>query len=192
ERVLEMHVPLVFFDRALQDLPFSSVTVDDRGGARLAVESLVSRGFRRIAHIGGSQATQIGRERRLGYEEAMAAHGIEIDPSLVVDGGFDERHGYAACRQIIAAGGQPDAIFCVSFPVGLGARAAMAELAPEMLDEVRLVCFGDGGIGDFHTYPHYCIRQPVRELGVRATTVLLEEIDAVYRGGDAMAPRYEV
>ena len=34
EKILEMHVPLVFFDRSIQDLPFSSVTVDDRGGAR--------------------------------------------------------------------------------------------------------------------------------------------------------------
>lgn len=192
EKILEMHVPLVFFDRTVQDLPFSSVTVDDRGGARMAVESLVSRGFRKIAHIAGSQSTNIGRERLIGYEEGLSAHGIPLDPALVVDGGFDERHGYRAYKKILESGKRPDAIFAVSFPVGLGARAAMSEVDPQMLETVQLVSFGDGGIGDFFTYPHHCVRQPVRELGNRAVSILLEEIDSVHRGDDTVAPRYEV
>lgn len=192
EKILEMHVPLVFFDRTVQDLPFSSVTVDDRGGARMAVESLVSRGFRKIAHIAGSQSTNIGRERLIGYEEGLSAHGIPLDPALVVDGGFDERHGYRAYKKILESGKRPDAIFAVSFPVGLGARAAMSEVDPQMLETVQMVSFGDGGIGDFFTYPHHCVRQPVRELGNRAVSILLEEIDSVHRGDDTVAPRYEV
>ena len=192
EKVLEMRVPLVFFDRALEDMPFSSVTVDDRGGARMAVESLVGRGCRNIAHIAGSLSTQIGRERLAGYEEALAAAGITPDPDLIADGGFDERHGYAACQKILATGKRPDSLFCVSFPVGLGARAALAEKDPDLLHELQIVAFGDGGLGDFYTYPHYCVRQPVRELGRRAVTLLMEEIEADQTGDGADTPRHEV
>lgn len=192
EKVLEMRVPLVFFDRALEGMPFSSVTVDDRGGARMAVEHLIQRGCRKIAHIAGSRATNIGRERLAGYEEALEANGVPIDRALIMDGGFDEGHGYTGCKQILATGHRPDAIFSVSFPVGLGARAALVEEDPALLEQVQLVSFGDGGISDFYTYPHYCVRQPVRELGARAISLLLEEIEADQLDENGVPPRHEV
>ncbi|HEX7071134.1 MAG TPA: LacI family DNA-binding transcriptional regulator [Rhodothermales bacterium] len=192
DKVREMRVPLVFFDRAVEDLPFSSVTVDDRGGARLAVEKLIESGCRNIAHIAGSLSTNIGRDRLAGYEDALQAGGIALDPSLVVDGGFDERHGYEACKRILSGGRKPDSIFCVSFPVGLGARAALTETNPDLLGRVQIAAFGDGGMGDFYTYPHYCVRQPVRELGTRAVALLLEEIEADQLGEYGESLRHEV
>ncbi len=177
EKVRQMRVPLVFFDREVPGLPFSSVTVDDRRGAREAVSFLIEKGFRGIAHAAGSPATLIGRERRAGYEEALQAAGIPIFEPWVPEGAFDEQFGYAAGKSILRSGRVPEAFFAVSFPVALGIRAALAETDRRLLETIQIVSFGDGGFNEFYTFPHYCIRQPVDEMGRKAVAMLLAEIE---------------
>jgi len=176
-RVRNMKVPLVFFDRQIHELGFSSVTVDDRAGAEKAVDYLVGLGRRRLAHIGGTSDVEIGRERRLGFESACARHGIEVPPEWLVEGGFDEWHGYDSFLRIIESGKIPDAVFAVTFPAGLGIRGAMRKSAPHLVDEVTIAAFGEGGLNDFYTYPHICVRQPTRKIGSTALRLLLKDIE---------------
>ncbi len=189
ERVRTMGVPLVFFDRRIEEVPFSSVTVDDYGGAYEAVEYLVRQGCRAIAHIAGTPDVAIGRRRREGYEAALRAHGIERRAPWVIEGGFDEWHGYRAFQAMLRDGGPlPEAVLAVSFPVGLGVHAAMLEHDPALQDRVRIVAFGEGGLNEWYTYPHTCVRQPTRAIGQEAVRLLLEHIN----GTGGAPPRHVV
>ena len=176
QRVRDMNVPLVFFDRRVPGLDFSSVTVDDRDGAQQLVEYLIEQGHRKIAHIAGTQEVEIGRERRAGFEQALQKHGLPIRADWVIEGGFDEWHGHDAFVQILKSGDFPDAVFAATFPVGLGIRAAMREHAPELLETIPVVTFGEGDMNEFYRYPHICARQPTYDMGIRAVELLLEEI----------------
>ncbi|HYE57222.1 MAG TPA: LacI family DNA-binding transcriptional regulator [Rhodothermales bacterium] len=178
ERVRSMGVPLVFFDRKIEGLPFSSVTVDDRGGAYAGTARLIGEGHRRIAHLAGAQETEIGRARREGFEAALADHGLSVRPDWIVPGGFDEAHGYRGFQAIHATGELPDALFAASFPVALGARAAMRDLDPALLDRIRVLAFGDGGLNEVYAFPHVCVRQPTRAMGEHAVALLLQTIEA--------------
>lgn len=191
ERVRDLNVPLVFFDRKLDGVGFSSVTVDDRGGARQAVSYLVEQGFRRIAHVAGSMEAEIGRARLEGYQDALRAHGLPLRPDWILPGGFDEGHGFEAGRRLAASGDLPEAIFAVTAPVGLGVRAALRAADPSLPERVQIVSFGVGGPGEFFLFPHLCVRQPTRLIGRRAVQVLLEEIEARERGREVV-PRHEV
>ena len=181
--VRTMGVPLVFFDRRLDGESFSSVTVDDFEGARRAVDRLIRSGYRKIAHIAGSDDTAIGRHRRAGYEAALRENGITVYEPWIATGGFDEQHGYDACRQFLALPELPEVIFAVSFPAGLGARAALRESG--LTDRIELISFGAGGFDEFYMYPHYCIQQPTREMGRKAVELLLQEIRAQEEGEEA-------
>ncbi|ARA93629.1 LacI family transcriptional regulator [Rhodothermaceae bacterium RA] len=192
EHVRQMNVPLVFFDRRIEDMGFSSVTVADRDGARLAVDYLIEQGYRRIAHIAGSSEVEIGRERRAGYEEALRRHGLPVPAHWVVEGGFDEQHGYDAFRRILQTGDLPEAVFAATFPIGLGVYRAICEHSVALCRSIQIVTFGEGGLNEFYTYPHLCVRQPTRELGRRAVEVLLAEIEALDAGREAEAPRHVV
>lgn len=185
EKVRSMTVPLVFFDRRIDSLPFSSVTVDDRGGAQRAVEHMISAGHKRIAHIAGSLDTEIGRARMQGYEDALKAHDIPLREDWVIGGGFDEQHGYRACRKLLSNGDPiPEVIFAATFPVGLGVRAAIQEVDPSLLNRIQIASFGAGSFDEFFLYPHYCVSQPTREMGKEAVRMLLNEIDALDEGED--------
>lgn len=178
-RVRSLGVPLVFFDRQLSGLGFSSVTVDDRGGARGAVEQLIALGHRNIALVGGTEEVEIGRERRAGFEEALRARGLPVRPEWIVEGGFDEGLGFRAFRDMVEAGAVPDAVFAVSFPVGLGVWGAMRDLRPDLLGTVRLATFGQDNLTEFYTYPHVAACQPTQEMGRQALSLLLRDIDGV-------------
>ena len=183
KKIMSMRVPMVFFDRRIDSLPFASVTVDDRGGARRAVESMIDEGYSRIAHIAGSLDTEIGRARLKGYEDALRSRDLPVRNEWVIGGGFDEQHGYRACRRLIEQGEEmPDVIFAATFPVSLGVRAALKELDPSKLDRIQILAFGVGSFEEFYLYPHYCVSQPTREMGREAVRILLDQIDALDDG----------
>lgn len=178
ERVREMNVPLVFFDRPVEGLGFSTVTVDDEGGARTAVEYVIEQGHRTIVHLAGYAHVSIGQKRRAGYEQALEAHGIAPQPSWVVEGGFSEEYGYCGFKKILERGIAPDAVLAVTFPVGLGAVDAMREEAPSLLGEVPVIAFGNQNLNRHLEHPFINVYQPTHELGRRAAALLLDEIDA--------------
>jgi LacI family transcriptional regulator len=187
-KVHEMKVPLVFFDRKIESLGFSSVTVDDRGAARKAIEQMIKEGFRRIAHVAGPPGVEIGRLRREGYEDALRSAGCEVRPEWIVEGGFDEWHGYNAFRQIADTGDLPEVIFAVTNPTALGVQRAMWERDPELLQTIKVLSFGDSGFEMWQTAPHYTVRQPTEEMGRRTVALMLDEI----QNGEGRAPQHVV
>jgi LacI family transcriptional regulator len=192
KRVRDLKVPLVFFDRQVKGLGFSSVTVDDRGGAERGVTHLIEQGYREIAHIAGTNEAEIGRERRAGFEAAMRAHDLPVRDEWVIEGGFSEAHGYEAFLQILETGEIPEAIFAVTFPAGLGLWGAIRDHRPDLAESMPICTFGQGNASEFYTYPHICVRQPTQVMGHRALNLLLDEIEGKADGTDGRAPQQVV
>lgn len=178
-RASDFGVPLVFFDRMHEDADarFGSVTMDDRAGARAAVTRAVERGSRRIAHLAGPSAVNIGRERRAGYMDALRIAGLPVRPDWIVEGGFDERSGYLGFETLWRSAERPDAIFCASFPVALGVLDAMRDIAPEARGELLIIFFGRRDAVRFLEGPYICVAQPALELGRAAAASVFAMID---------------
>lgn len=170
-------VPIVFFDRALQGVDASTVTINDYEATYKGVEHAIKCGFSEFAHVAGPSHVRIGQERRRGFEDALQSHGIQPERHRIVEGGFDEQHGYDGFKQILDAGQKPDVVFAVTFPVGMGIMEAMQEVDPSLLEEITIYSFGQRRLNRFFAHPHTTIHQPAREMGARALSLLLEEID---------------
>lgn len=74
--------PCVLVGRRFDDDALDSVVFDDFQGGRLAAEHLLALGHRRILQLCGSSCVSSARERRLGFEQALRASGLEPDPAL--------------------------------------------------------------------------------------------------------------
>lgn len=171
-------VPLVYFDRAPHRTSgFQAVVMDDFGGARDAVLMAVSHSRRGIAHLAGYVETNIGRERRAGYEAGLAAAGIEVRPEWIIEGGLAELDGYHGFQRLWAQPERPQAIFCASFPIAVGVMDAMRALAPEAIGQVLLVFFGVREMARFFPAPYICVVQPAAQLGRLAIDRILRTID---------------
>jgi LacI family transcriptional regulator len=174
--VRRLGVPLLFVDRRPEPpLPgFCSVLADDYGGAFQATEHAIQVGHRTLGFVGGKPTVNIGRDRLRGFEDAMAGHGILVRRDWVVLGGYGKECGYEGMKQLHRNGTLPEFILAATYPIALGIFEASMELGIRIPDTLDLICFGDAEVVRFLSPSVSVVRQPTRELGVRAVQMLVD------------------
>jgi LacI family transcriptional regulator len=176
ENVKARGVPLTFMDRVPNIEGFNTVVADDRAGAFAATEQAISIGYKKISHLAGFQHTSIGKERYLGFVDAMKQYGIPIKPEWVVQGGFSEIDGYRGFGEMYKSGKLPEFIFASTFPVALGVYRGAEEHGLKIPDDIDIISFGSSGLNQFLSPPMSYVEQPSVELGQKAFDLTLESI----------------
>ena len=146
-----------------------SVAGDDVAGAQLAVDHLVSLGHARIAHVSGGD-NRIARERRAGYERAMADHSLL---PVVVDGAFTEQGGYAGAEAAVDAGAT--ALVVANDLAAIGALAALRARRLRVPEDVSVV--GYDGMRLLDSLDLTTVAQPLADMGRVAADLLMERIE---------------
>jgi LacI family transcriptional regulator len=177
ELIKRRGVPIVFIDRIPDMENVNKVFVDDRGGAFKATEHAIKIGYKKIGQFAGLSSVNIGRERYLGYEEAMKKNNIEINTDWVIEGDFSERHGYSSFMKLYKEKNLPDLIFASTYPVAFGIYTATAELGLKIPNDIDLICFGNASAHKFLSPPLSCVDQPTHLIGKHAIDILIENIE---------------
>ena len=176
-RLAEFRVPFVLIDRAVPGVDCDLVLGDSAGGARQLVDHLVTLGHRRIGFIVESDDVSTARDRRSGYEAALNAAGIALDPGLVANAPPDPSGGSAGMTRLLELEERPTAVFTVNNLVALGAIEAVRAAGLEVPDDVALVCFDDIEFAS-RLYPFLtAMVQPAQTFGALSTQLLLERIE---------------
>jgi len=171
-------IPLVFFDRAFDELGFSSVTVDDRGGAQKAVEHALNLGYKKIMHFAGYQNVEISRQRLAGYIDALEKHQIPVDDDLIVECGFGEKAGYDSFIKINKTGKLPELVFTVSDSVACGVYKAAKDLHVEIGKDIGLIGFTDIDVASILSPALTTVHEPAELMGKEAVNLLIREIES--------------
>ncbi|MFZ7087998.1 LacI family DNA-binding transcriptional regulator [Curtobacterium sp. RRHDQ10] len=168
------------------------VMIDNRLAARQAVEHLVATGRRRIAAIGaigrpGEPAGPGASSLRLdGYRDGLEASGRVVDDGLVEHvPGFRRADGAAAMARLLDRSDPPDAVFCFSDPLALGALRTLLTRGVSVPEDVALVGFDDVEDGRFST-PSLTSISPDKSAIARAALDLA--IDRIDRGAAGAPP----
>lgn len=143
DEVASSGIPTVLIDIPHEGPRMTYVTSDNIGGATSAVEHLISLGHRRIAYIDGHTPSAISEGRFLGYKQALARHGLPLDPRLVASGNFTEEGGRVAMRRILEASADITAVFAASDLMAIGAMKALREAGRKIPRDVAVVGFDD-------------------------------------------------
>ncbi|MEU1849871.1 LacI family DNA-binding transcriptional regulator [Streptomyces sp. NPDC019990] len=172
----QLEIPAVISGPRSSAETLPSVDSDNYGGARQAVEHLLSRGRRRIAHITG-RLDVYGAQRRVdGYRDALSDAGHKVDEALIEEGDFTEEGGQRAMRALLQRHPGLDAIFAGSDVTAAGARQALREAGRRIPDDVALVGYDDSAIARHLDPPLTSVRQPIEEMGRRMIDLLLTEV----------------
>ena len=172
--------PHVLFGRPAEDLrdarryPYPWVEVDNRTGARLGTEHLVTLGHRRIAFIGGGTTYFWERDRRAGYRDALEKAGIIYDPSLCLPSGLSQEDGYALTRHLLGKELPPTAIFAISDVLAVGAMRAASDAGKTIGRDFSVMGFDGVGLGAYLTPPLTTLRQPINYVGHVLVQLLLD------------------
>lgn len=176
--VSKLNIPLVFFDRAFENMGFSQVVFNDKSGAISSLNSIIKEGYTKFANFAGFSKTNIGKERSEGFIEALASNNISIRKDWIIEGGFEVEDGYRSFNKLNALGNLPEIIFTVNDRVALGVYKAAKEAGLIIPDDIGLISFGFHEITDFFDPPLTVINQDPREMGLAAITVLINEINS--------------
>ncbi len=175
ERANAAGIPVVLFNRAQEGDGFSNVTSANRLGARQVTEFLIAGGHERIAHIAGWQGSSTGRDRRRGFEEALAAAGQK--PFAIVDGMYKREVAMECVRQLLS-GERPDAIFVGNDHMAFAVLDVMHEEGVVPGRDISVVGFDDVPQAAWASYSLTTYRQPVNRMVEATVDLLLDQIEA--------------
>jgi DNA-binding LacI/PurR family transcriptional regulator len=132
-------LPVVFVgDPETPGMPY--VDLDNRTAARMATEHLIARDSRTIGHITGPLEMDSARKRRTGFEDAMAAAGL--DASLLVEGEYTSTSGRVVL-ELLARRPDMDGLFVANDLMAATAVAAIQETGRRVPEDVRVIGFDD-------------------------------------------------
>jgi LacI family transcriptional regulator len=170
-------LPVVLMNRMAQDHSLDSVSVDNERGMRMVVAHLAGEGHNRIAHIAGPQEVSTGLNRYRGFLSAMAAHGLEADPDLIITAkAFSIEEGLRCTRALLERRSGCTAVAAGNDMLAIGCFAALEEAGLNCPADLSVVGFNDMPFIDRLRPPLTTIRFPHYELGTEAAQLLLERI----------------
>jgi LacI family transcriptional regulator len=156
------------------------VLSDDAFGMRLAVDHLVQGGPRRIAHLAGPAELSTGEARRVGFEQALRAHGLEpaaivqcdaysIDAGARAMAALLDAHAAAAATATVAANDL----------LALGALQTLHRRGIAVPQAMSLIGHNDMPLLDQISPPLTTVRIQHYEMGFRAARLLLDLLRGV-------------
>lgn len=172
--------PVVLVDRQTDDQSFSSVSVDDVAGGRLAADHLISIGRARLACVGGPSTIRQVADRVAGARLAVAEHpGVSLE--VVDTEALSVLEGRAAGERILArpAVDRPDAIFAANDLLAMGVLQALNMRGDlHVPRDIALIGYDDIAFASAAVVPLSSIRQPSVLIGYTAVDLLLREAQA--------------
>jgi LacI family transcriptional regulator len=166
----EARVPIVLALRF--DGVHPAAVGDDALGARLAVRHLADLGHRRIGLVGGPSYASSARDRRVGFEAALAAAGLESNETLIAGDAFSIESGEVAGRLLLDRADRPTAIFAVNDNTAIGVMAAAHALGLRIPEDLSLVGYNDIPIARRLPVPLTTVRVPFDQVAGNALDLL--------------------
>ncbi|WP_304172463.1 LacI family DNA-binding transcriptional regulator [Limnochorda pilosa] len=183
--LVAMGIQVVLVERQVPGIP--SVWGQKREGCFQAVEHLIGLGHRRIAFIGGLLEQGGSYQRLEGYRRAMAAHGLEVRPEWVAEGGFSPAGGREAASRLLARHPELTAFVAANDLMAIGVLRALREAGRRVPEEASVVGFDDIPEAAFVVPALTTVDMPMERLGRRAMELMLrglhgEGLDGVEEG----------
>ncbi len=176
QRIQQQGTPLVLLDRSFKGFKANFVGSDNVEMGRLATEHLLSLKRRRVAHIRGPE-NSIGRGRLEGYCSALHARGIQIREQFIVSTSTVDvdstRQGQQAMEKLLALPTFPDAVFCYSDPIAIGAMQTILSEGLKIPNDIAVIGCGNLHYDGFLQVPLSSVDQRTDALGEKTAKLLL-------------------
>jgi LacI family transcriptional regulator len=170
-------MPLVMFDRVIEEIKCNKVIADDKGGAFLATDKLIANGCTKIALITTPDYVTVGCERKEGYLKALKSSNLKIQEDLIIN--IDDKQDIEDQLQILFLNENvPDGIFAVNEIYAATVMKVAASFGYHIPDDIEVIGFTDSLISEFATPSITSVSQHGRSMGQKAFELLLDEIDS--------------
>lgn len=161
------------------------VMIDNKAGAKAAVDYLIELGHKKIAAVMGPSFTPSTQARLQGYKQAIVDAGLTVNEKYVITGDYGPESGIAAMEKLLKLKNRPTAVFCFSDDMAIGAINTLREYEYRIPEDMSVIGFDDITYAKLVSPKLTTIRQPLEDIGKTCMQVLLAQIK-----GKAPAQKY--
>ena len=179
----ELGVRYVRMGSAELDNADHMVASNDREAVREATSYLVRQGHQRIALVEGPYGFRSAKERRQGFEDALAESGLNLPRSHIADGNYTFESGIAAANRLLDLNPRPTAIYACNDEMAAAVIFVARERGISVPQDLSVVGFDDTPIAAHIWPPLTTVRWPIVSMGRAAAGKLIGDF-----GGDRSGP----
>lgn len=176
DSLLQKKIPLVFFDRILENLNASHVSTDNYEISFEAVEHLIAQGCKKIAIVAGPQHLFNSRKRFEGYTDALKKHNIAIRENYIVRSDFRNENVESYTRYFINLRQRPDALVAINDMAAIEMMHIFKKNGLRIPEDIAVLGFNNEHVGKFVEPSLTTIDLPAFDMGAAAAEVLLDQI----------------
>ena len=169
---LETSIPVVAFNRYVQDSNISAVYCDGRLGAGQAADFLLANGHRTFGVISGDANLSKELQRVEGFAEVINSRGGRV--LKIVEGDYGYESGYDSAKALFSDC-RPEALFCTEDTIAMGAMDAARDLGISIPNEMSVMGFDNTSVGRFQAYALTTMAHPVPRM-IEATIEIIEKM----------------
>ncbi|HWV70349.1 MAG TPA: LacI family DNA-binding transcriptional regulator [Pseudosphingobacterium sp.] len=179
KELMSREIPIVFFDRVIDDLSVSRVMQDDYNGAFQATSHLVKQGYTKIAHIAGPKGLPFTEKRLKGYIDALKRYCLPIHEEWIIYSGFSQECGERDTHILLDRSPHllPNAIFAVNDRKAIGATLALKRKNIQIGKEMGVIGFTNDPVSSLLSPSISTIAEPAFEIGRISCELLLKHLN---------------
>lgn len=172
-------LPIVFFDRAIDDIETHKVIADNFKGAYKATKHLLEKGYKKIALISNNINLSIAKDRIEGYKAALTEYKIPVRENLIAycdHGGMIYEEVEQSMLKLLRQKQKPEAVFAASDKITTGCLRFLKSKRIKVPEQLGLIGFSNTDLTELLNPPLSVIKQPAFEMGKAAMELMLSMI----------------
>lgn len=176
--LMDKDFPFVSFGRTEIKGHTTWVDVDGCEGMKQAVDLLASLGHQKIAWAAPSSMYSCYHDRKKGFIESLEHNGLPYDEENIISSGFRERDGQMAMHQLLDRVAPPTAVIMANDLASFGAMNALNKRGLVPGKDISIIGFDDIIAAEHWTPSLTTVRQPTKEIGMKAVEMLFDVINS--------------
>jgi LacI family transcriptional regulator len=169
-------VPLVFFDRACNDIDTATVTTNDYESGYAATQHLIDNGCLNIAILSISSSLAISTKRMEGYQQALADNGIMYSSANHLLCSNDIMQNTEQIKKLLLRRTKPDGIIATVEKLTTCVYAACKDLKLNIPNDIKIVSFSNQTSASILAPSLTTITQPAFEMGKASAAILFKAL----------------
>lgn len=194
EQLAAWRIPTVMVSRRVAGASIDFVGNDNRLGTLLATNYLLGLAHRRVGFVGLNRRTSTARERAAGYQSALVATGIAVEPDLIVECDATREEGFRAVSALFRRKRPPTAIVCFNDLIAFGVMLGLRHMGLEPGRDCSVTGFDDVDEAALWQPQLTTVAIDIDKIGGMAAELLRARIDDPKRAVEqvSIAPRLVV
>ncbi|WP_125606305.1 LacI family DNA-binding transcriptional regulator [Lapidilactobacillus bayanensis] len=178
-QVKALGLPLVVINRFLNDPDIRNISGDDLRGVKDAMTYAVKQGHQRVGMIEGIPGFTSSTQRRQGFDQAVLANQLIVNPGAIQIGDYSLTSGQQAMIEILRLPKEqrPTVVFCANDDTAIGALRACYAAGVRVPNEISVMGFDDSYYASMSVPALTTVRKPILAMTTRGIEDLLKLID---------------